>query len=154
MLAARLSGQESQSLQHWLLLLEICEEGKDQLHYTILEEAKMAHDTFLGHIVQDLGLELVELVLHPFWVDSKGHGDRLEVNLQNGILFVDSRIDLEELCGRILECTIHLEVVVDKLLQIFHMEMEVKDIKDNLPVFSETQNDLFRKQGFLILVFH
>ncbi|XP_037595807.1 protocadherin alpha-10-like [Cebus imitator] len=95
----------------------------------------MAHDTFLGHIMQDLGLDLVP---RPFWVDSKGHGDRLEVNLQNGILFVDSQIDLEELCWRILECSIHLEVVVDELLQIFHVEMEVKDIKDNLSLFSVT----------------
>ena len=52
------------------------------------------------------------------------------VNLQNGILFVNSRIDREELCGRSVECSIHLEVIVDRPLQVFHVEVEVKDIND------------------------
>nr|XP_014996530.1 LOW QUALITY PROTEIN: protocadherin alpha-4-like [Macaca mulatta] len=139
--AARLSGQESRSLQHWLLLPEFCEAGKDQLHYTILEEAKTAHGIFVGCMAPDLGLELVELILHLFQLDSKGCRDLLEVNLQNGI-FVSSLINLKELCGRISECSIHLEVIVDKLLQVFQVEVKVKNIEDNLPVFSATQKNL------------
>ena len=89
----------------------------------------------MGRIAQDLGLELAELVPRLFRMASKGGGDLLEVNLQNGILFVNSRIDREELCGRSLECSIHLEVIVERPLQVFHVEVEVKDINDNPPVF-------------------
>ncbi|XP_019516669.1 PREDICTED: protocadherin alpha-13-like [Hipposideros armiger] len=120
-----------------LLLLAVWETGSGQVHYSVAEEAK--HGTFVGRIAQDLGLELAELVPRLFRVASKGRGDLLEVNLQNGILFVNSRIDREELCGRSLECSIHLEVIVERPLQVFHVEVEVKDINDNPPVFPESK---------------
>ncbi|XP_004643964.1 protocadherin alpha-6 [Octodon degus] len=98
-----------------LLLLTAWEAGSGQLHYSVPEEAK--HGTFVGRIV------------------SKNLLNILDINLQNGILFVNSRIDREELCGRSAECSIHLEVIVDRPLRVFHVEVEVKDINDNPPVF-------------------
>ncbi|XP_004397934.1 PREDICTED: protocadherin alpha-4 [Odobenus rosmarus divergens] len=135
------SSQESRRLLLSLLFLAAWRAGSGQVHYSVLEEAK--HGTFVGHIAQDLGLELAELVPRLFRVASKGHGDLLEVNLQNGILFVNSRIDREELCGRSAECNIHLEVIVDRPLQVFHVEVEVKDINDNPPMFPGTRKNLF-----------
>ncbi|XP_069892292.1 protocadherin alpha-11 isoform X5 [Dipodomys merriami] len=123
-----------------LLLLAYWKTGSGQLHYSVPEEAK--HGTFVGRIAQDLGLELTELVPRLFRVASKGRGDLLEVNLQNGILFVNGRIDREELCGRRAECSLHLEVIVDRPLQVFHVEVEVKDINDNPPVFSLKEQKL------------
>ncbi|XP_012516809.1 PREDICTED: protocadherin alpha-5-like [Propithecus coquereli] len=131
---------QSRRLLLWLLLAA-WEAGSGQLHYSVPEEAK--HGTFVGRITQDLGLELAELVPRLFRVASKDRGDLLEVNLQNGILFVNSRIDREELCGRSAECSIHLEVIVDRPLQVFHVEVEVKDINDNPPRFSREEQKLF-----------
>uniref|UniRef100_A0A2K6ENV0 Cadherin domain-containing protein n=1 Tax=Propithecus coquereli TaxID=379532 RepID=A0A2K6ENV0_PROCO len=133
-------GQESRRLLLWLLLA-VWEAGSGQLHYSVPEEAK--HGTYVGRIAQDLGLELTELVPRLFRVASKSGMDLLEVNLQNGILFVNSRIDREELCGRSADCSIHLEVIVDRPLQVFHVVVEVKDINDNPPVFPATQKNLF-----------
>ncbi|EDK97193.1 mCG140843, partial [Mus musculus] len=132
---------ESWCLLLSLLLFAIWEPGSGQLRYSVPEEAK--HGTFVGRIAQDLGLELTELVPRLFRVASKDRGDLLEVNLQNGILFVNSRIDREELCGRSAECSIHLEVIVDRPLQVFHVEVEVRDINDNPPVFPTTEKNLF-----------
>ncbi|XP_006866296.1 PREDICTED: uncharacterized protein LOC102837094 [Chrysochloris asiatica] len=132
----------------WLLFLSAWETGKGQVHYSVPEEAK--HGTFVGRIAQDLGLELAELVPRLFRVRSKGHGELLEVNLQNGILFVNSRIDREELCGRSAVCSIHLEVIVDKPLQIFHVEVEVKDINDNPPTFPVKVQKLFISESRML----
>ncbi|XP_035869642.1 protocadherin alpha-10 isoform X7 [Phyllostomus discolor] len=140
MFVYRLRGLRTRHLLLSLLLLASWETGRGQVHYSVPEEAK--HGTFVGRIAQDLGLELTELVPRLFRVASKGRGDLLEVNLQNGILFVNSRIDREELCGRSAECSIHLEVVVERPLQVFHVEVEVKDINDNPPVFSVSEQKL------------
>ncbi|XP_037364119.2 protocadherin alpha-11-like [Talpa occidentalis] len=133
-------GLVSQRLLMSLLLLAAWETGSGQIRYSVPEEAK--HGTFVGRIAQDLGLELAELVPRLFRLASKGRGDLLEVNLQNGILFVNSRIDREELCGRSAECSLHLEVIVDRPLQVFHVEVEVRDINDNPPVFSLREQKL------------
>ncbi|KAM5301558.1 protocadherin alpha-10 isoform 12-T12 [Glossophaga mutica] len=140
MFVYRPRGLRTRHLLLSLLLLASWETGSCQVHYSVPEEAK--HGAFVGRIAQDLGLELAELVPRLFRVASKGRGDLLEVNLQNGILFVNSRIDREELCGRSAECSIHLEVVVERPLQVFHVEVEVKDINDNPPVFSVSEQKL------------
>ncbi|KAF6281120.1 protocadherin alpha 1 [Rhinolophus ferrumequinum] len=136
--------QRSLAARHLLLshlLLAIWKAGSGHVHYSVPEEAK--HGTFVGRIAQDLGLELAELVPRLFRVASKGRRDLLEVNLQNGILFVNSRIDREELCGRSTVCSIHLEVIVERPLQVFHVEVEVKDINDNPPRFFRQEQRLF-----------
>ncbi|XP_033010112.1 protocadherin alpha-5-like isoform X1 [Lacerta agilis] len=116
------------------------EMGSGQLHYSVPEESQ--HGTFVGRITQDLGLEVGELVPRMFRMVSKDHKDYLEVNVQNGILFVSSRIDREELCSKNPVCSIHLEVILDKPLRVFHVEVEIRDINDNAPVFSEGEEIL------------
>nr|XP_051700252.1 LOW QUALITY PROTEIN: protocadherin alpha-6 [Oryctolagus cuniculus] len=117
----------------WLLLLAAWRAGSAQLRYSVPEEAQ--HGTFVGRLAQDLGLPLAELVPRLFRVASRAGGDLLEVNVQNGILFVNARMDREALCGRSAECSVHLEVVVERPLQVFHVEVEVRDVNDNPPVF-------------------
>ncbi|XP_053253403.1 protocadherin alpha-5-like [Podarcis raffonei] len=114
--------------------------GSGQLHYSVPEESQ--HGTFVGRIAQDLGLEVEELVPRMFRMMSKGQEDYFEVNVQNGILFVNSRIDREELCAKNLECAVHLEVIVDKPLRVFHIEVEIRDINDNAPIFSASEQIL------------
>ncbi|XP_048371507.1 protocadherin alpha-3-like [Sphaerodactylus townsendi] len=115
--------------------------GNNQLHYSVPEESQ--HGTFVGPIAQDLGLEVSELVPRMFRMESHGGGDYLEVNIQNGILFVNSRIDREELCVQSPICAIHLEVIVDKPLKVFHVEVEIKDINDNAPTFPQKEQKVF-----------
>ncbi|XP_070604701.1 protocadherin alpha-5-like [Erythrolamprus reginae] len=114
--------------------------GSGQLRYSVLEESQ--HGTFVGRIAQDLGLEVSELVPRMFRMLSKGEKDYFEVNLQNGILFVNSRIDREELCAKNADCVLHLEVIVEKPLRFFHVEVEIKDINDNAPMFSAMEKIL------------
>nr|DAA06568.1 TPA_inf: protocadherin alpha 9 unspliced isoform [Anolis carolinensis] len=123
-----------------ILLHTAWEMGSGQLHYSVPEESQ--HGTFVGRIAQDLGLEVSELVPRMFRMVSKGQKDFFEVNVQNGILFVNSRIDREELCADNTDCSIHLEVIVDKPLRVFHVEVEIRDVNDNAPLFSANEQIL------------
>ncbi|XP_066480592.1 protocadherin alpha-3-like [Tiliqua scincoides] len=123
-----------------ILILGVWEMGSGQLHYSVPEESQ--HGTFVGRVAQDLGLEVDELMPRMFRMVSQGRGDYMEVNVQNGILFVNSRIDREELCTKIPVCSIHLEMILDKPLRVFHVEVEIKDINDNAPIFPAAEQNL------------
>ncbi|XP_077166781.1 protocadherin alpha-3-like [Paroedura picta] len=131
--------------KRWLLQLVLLhtawDSGSGQLHYSVPEESQ--HGTFVGRIAQDLGLEVSNLVPRMFRLESQGREDYFEVNVQNGVLFVNSRIDREALCARSSVCAIHLEVIVDKPLRVFHVEVEIADINDNAPLFSVIEQTLF-----------
>ncbi|XP_041441491.1 protocadherin alpha-6 [Xenopus laevis] len=105
-----------------------------QLHYIISEESK--HGTFVGRIAQDLGLEISEINSRMLRIVSRDEREYFQVNLQNGILFVNNIIDREEICPKITVCILHLEIIVDKPVQIYHVDVEIEDINDNYPVFS------------------
>ncbi|XP_053893204.1 protocadherin alpha-8-like isoform X7 [Malaclemys terrapin pileata] len=130
-----------------VLLHTAWEVGSGQVRYSVPEESK--HGTFVGRLAQDLGLEVAELVPRMFRMVSNGRRDYFEVNLQNGVLFVNSRVDREELCGQSPLCAIDLEVIVDKPLRIFHVEVEIQDINDNAPVFSINELNLFISESRL-----
>ncbi|XP_074816882.1 protocadherin alpha-8-like isoform X8 [Natator depressus] len=122
-----------------VLLHTAWEVGSGQVRYSLPEESK--HGTFVGRLAQDLGLEVSELVSRMFRMVSKGRRDYFEVNLQSGVLFVKSPVDREEVCGQSPLCAMDLEVIVDKPLRIFHVEVEIQDINDNAPVFSVNEDN-------------
>ncbi|CAM4709171.1 unnamed protein product [Lepidochelys kempii] len=123
-----------------VLLHTAWEVGSGQVRYSLPEESKQG--AFVGRLAQDLGLEVSELVPRMFRMVSKGRGDYFEVNLQSGVLFVKSPVDREEVCGQSPLCAIDLEVIVDKPLRIFHVEVEIQDINDNAPVFPVNEQNL------------
>uniref|UniRef100_A0A8C3H942 Cadherin domain-containing protein n=1 Tax=Chrysemys picta bellii TaxID=8478 RepID=A0A8C3H942_CHRPI len=158
---APLSG--TQQLLRLVLLHTAWEVGSGQVRYSVPKDSK--HGTFVGRLAQDLGLEVAELVPRMFRMVSKDRRDYFEVNLQNGVLFVNSRVDREELCGQSPLCAIDLEVIVDKPLRIFHVEVEIQDINENAPVFlvqaqnlviseSRLSGSRFPLEGALIHLFH
>ena len=75
MLCASQGKQGNRNLLLLFVTLAAWETGSGQVRYSVMEEAK--HGTFVGHIAQDLRLELQELVPRLFQLDSKGLGDLL-----------------------------------------------------------------------------
>ncbi|XP_075066012.1 protocadherin alpha-13-like isoform X2 [Mixophyes fleayi] len=122
------------SLVHFLLLQMSWDVVLCQLHYMIPEESK--HGTFVGRIAQDLGLEIGEINSRMLRIVSRDEKEYFQVNLQNGILFVKETIDREGLCPDTPFCIIPLQVIVDKPVQMYRVDVEIEDINDNSPVFS------------------
>ncbi|XP_029924725.1 protocadherin beta-15 [Myripristis murdjan] len=111
-----------------------------QIRYSIPEE--LEHGAFVGNIAEDLGLDLEKLSARRFRIVSGAKKQYLEVNLENGVLFVNERIDREELCEQSLSCSFHLQVVIENPLELYRVEMEILDVNDNSPSFPWTEFNL------------
>ncbi|XP_073424165.1 protocadherin alpha-3-like isoform X4 [Dendrobates tinctorius] len=121
---------------HFFLLQISWDVVLSQLHYIIPEESK--HGTFVGRIAQDLGLDIGEINSRMLHIVSRDEKEYFQVNLQNGILFVKETIDREVLCPNTPFCIIPLQVIVDKPVQMYRVDVEIEDINDNSPVFSSS----------------
>ncbi|XP_075066019.1 protocadherin alpha-10-like isoform X8 [Mixophyes fleayi] len=121
-------------LVHFLLLQMSWDVVLSQLHYIIPEESK--HGTFVGRIAQDLGLEIGEINSRMLRIVSRDENEYFQVNLQNGILFVKETMDRELLCPETPFCIIPLQVIVDKPVQMYRVDVEIEDVNDNSPAFS------------------
>ncbi|RXM95713.1 Protocadherin alpha-6 [Acipenser ruthenus] len=104
-----------------------------QIIYSIAEESDQG--TFVGNIAKDLHLSVQELESRMFRIVSGSKKRYFEVNLNTGILFVNERIDREELCPNTLTCSVNLEAIADKPLNLYRVEIHVLDINDNSPSF-------------------
>ncbi|XP_067161195.1 protocadherin alpha-3-like [Apteryx mantelli] len=114
--------------------------GGGQVRYSVPEEAKAG--TVVGRLAQDLGLEAGELEARRLRLVAKGRRASVEVSGASGALVVSSRLDREELCGKSAPCAVRLEVLVERPLRVFHVELEVTDINDNAPLFPAARKNL------------
>lgn len=135
MVAAARSGglvRPGRTVGVWLLLAALTE-ASTVIHYEILEEREKGFP--VGNVVTDLGLDLGSLSARRLRVVSGASRRYFEVNWETGEMFVNDRLDREELCGTLPSCTVTLELVVENPLELFSAEVVVQDINDNNPSF-------------------
>ncbi|XP_066185642.1 protocadherin alpha-6-like [Sylvia atricapilla] len=111
-----------------------------QVRYSVPEEAEAG--TVVGRLAQDLGLEAGEAEARRLRLVAQGRRASVEVSGASGALLVSSRLDREELCGKSAPCALRLEVLVERPLRVFHVELEVTDINDNAPIFPAARKNL------------
>ncbi|KAM8847887.1 protocadherin alpha-3-like [Synchiropus picturatus] len=58
-----------------------------------------------------------------------------EVNLKTGVLYVNERIDREDLCGDEAKCSLSVEAVINSPLKLYRTEVTILDVNDNYPTF-------------------
>ncbi|XP_050168411.1 protocadherin alpha-13-like [Myiozetetes cayanensis] len=111
-----------------------------QVRYSVPEEAKAG--TVVGRVAQDVGLEAGEAEARRLRLVAQGRRASVEVSGASGALVVSSRLDREELCGKSAPCLLRLEVLVERPLRVFHVELEVTDINDNAPIFPAARKNI------------
>ncbi|XP_023814902.1 protocadherin gamma-C5 isoform X5 [Oryzias latipes] len=111
-----------------------------QTRYSIPEEVK--HGSVVGNLAKDLGLTLTEISERALRVASESGEQYFSVDAGRGELLVNDRIDREALCRQSASCVLTLQVVIDKPLQLFKVEVEIIDINDNSPVFPSSEKNL------------
>ncbi|KAM4586830.1 protocadherin gamma-C5-like isoform 14-T14 [Fundulus diaphanus] len=104
-----------------------------QTRYSIPEELQPG--SVVGNLAKDLGLSLSDIFDRKLRVASEGGEQYFSVDPGKGELVVNDRIDREVLCGQSASCVLPLQIVIENPLHLHRLEVEIKDINDNSPIF-------------------
>ncbi|XP_051869352.1 protocadherin gamma-A7-like isoform X5 [Pristis pectinata] len=108
-----------------------------QIRYSVPEELPLG--AFVGKIAADLGLDVNQLSARSLRIGPSPGKQYLEVNLENGILFVKEIIDREQLCGSNLDCRLSFDILLENPLSLYQVQVEILDVNDNTPFFPKSQ---------------
>ncbi|KPP58689.1 protocadherin Fat 4-like, partial [Scleropages formosus] len=110
------------------------------IKYSIPEEVK--EGSVVGNIAKDLGIEVGALGGRRFRVVSGTKESPFQVNDNDGILYLNQKIDREEICDRENSCIVNLKTVMENPLEVHYVAVEILDINDHSPRFSSSEMHL------------
>ncbi|XP_044883718.1 protocadherin gamma-A5-like isoform X14 [Mauremys mutica] len=111
-----------------------------QIRYSVPEE--MQKGSFVGDTAKDLGLDIKELSDRGVRIISRGMKQYFALSLNRGHLYINERIDREQICGRLENCLLNFEILVQDKVKLFAVEVEITDINDNAPSFPVEEVEL------------
>ncbi|NXD59862.1 PCDGH protein, partial [Corvus moneduloides] len=121
-----------------LLLCVWCRAAAERVRYSIAEE--LGRGSLVGPLARDLGLSADELPARKLRLGEEKQ--YFTVSEENGNLYVNERLDREEMCGESASCSVSFEALVHNPLNVFHVEVSIEDVNDNSPAFSKAALDL------------
>ncbi|XP_053935248.1 LOW QUALITY PROTEIN: protocadherin gamma-A12-like [Cuculus canorus] len=119
----------------WCVLGAAWEAAWGQLRYSVPEE--MPKGSFVGDVAKDLALQLPALRERGVRLVSEGGTQYFSLHGRTGHLVTAERIVREQLCESVRQCVLRCEVIVEGEMQVYEIEVEIKDINDNTPSFKD-----------------
>ncbi|XP_071760932.2 protocadherin alpha-2-like [Centroberyx gerrardi] len=128
-------GQKASAWIQIVALLCLCDWSASQISYSISEEVNKG--TVVGNLAKDLNLNVQELESRDLRIVSGYSKKYFDVNLRTGNIFVDERIDREEICPTTVKCSLKIQALLSNPMNVHRIEINVLDINDNAPTFVE-----------------
>uniref|UniRef100_A0A8B9UP05 Cadherin domain-containing protein n=1 Tax=Anas zonorhyncha TaxID=75864 RepID=A0A8B9UP05_9AVES len=119
------------------VLVAAWEAAWGQLRYSVPEE--LPKGSFVGDVAKDLALQLAALRDRGARVVSADRTQYFALHANSGHLVTAERLDREQLCEGVQRCVLRCEVIVGGEMKVYRIEVEITDINDNAPSFSEIQ---------------
>ncbi|KAM6985054.1 protocadherin-8 [Aplochiton taeniatus] len=100
--------------------------------------------TEIGNLSQDLKIDPAEDMETSFRFMQESNSSVIQIREVDGLLSVGETIDRELICPRSPRCFIAFDIVAfsKEKFQLIHVEIEVKDINDNSPIFQRNETHL------------
>ncbi|XP_069510235.1 protocadherin gamma-A6-like [Ambystoma mexicanum] len=114
-------------------MLAVWGAASGQLRYSIPEEMK--EGSFVGNVALDLGMDPRELSEGGARIESRGRKQYFALGSNNGRLYINGRIDRENICGQVVPCLLNVQIISKNIMKVYAVEVEIKDINDNSPTF-------------------
>ncbi|XP_078407346.1 protocadherin gamma-A7-like [Cetorhinus maximus] len=121
----------------FIFLLCVSDLVSEQLRYSIPEE--LERGAFVGNIAEDMRLNVWELPTRKFRLISDDVKQYMEVNLENGFLIVNERIDREQVCSKSSACSLSFQVALNDPMEMYPVVVEILDVNDNSPSFPKRE---------------
>ncbi|XP_062850797.1 protocadherin alpha-8-like [Trichomycterus rosablanca] len=118
----------------------LCSGVTTEMRYSLQEETPVG--TILGNIAKDFGIDLSTLTNRNLRIVTGAKQDLFQVNLKEGALFVNRRIDREELCATSNPCSVNIKAVIENPLEMHQITVDVVDVNDNAPTFVDASYNL------------
>uniref|UniRef100_A0A8B9UJ55 Cadherin domain-containing protein n=1 Tax=Anas zonorhyncha TaxID=75864 RepID=A0A8B9UJ55_9AVES len=119
------------------VLVAAWEAAWGQLRYSVPEE--LPKGSFVGDVAKDLALQPAALRDRGARVVSADRTQYFALHANSGHLVTAERLDREQLCEGVQRCVLRCEVIVEGEMKVYEIEVEIMDINDNAPTFSEIQ---------------
>ncbi|XP_072252479.1 protocadherin alpha-3-like [Leuresthes tenuis] len=136
----RVSGRVREYLLRCVVTVILLSVASAQLRYSISEEVN--EGTMVGNIAKDMGIDKTTLRDRKYRIVSSDSEPLFHVNQNDGILYVNRKIDREEVCSQSSVCVINVKTVLENPLEVHYLRVEVLDINDHSPSFQENETTL------------
>nr|XP_023650018.1 protocadherin alpha-4-like [Paramormyrops kingsleyae] len=121
---------------HFVIFILLCQRTF-QIRYAIQEELSLG--AVVGNVAKDLGLDTRGPEERNLRIVTGTKQDLFQVNQRDGAVFVNQRIDREDLCGKTDPCYINLKAVIENPLEIHHITVQILDVNDHSPSFTDRE---------------
>ncbi|XP_053497800.1 protocadherin alpha-8-like [Ictalurus furcatus] len=125
---------------HYVCLLLLSDVVSTHIRYSLQEESKIG--TILGNVAKDLSMDSSVLTGRNLRIVTGSKQELFQVSQKEGSLFVNRRIDREELCATSNPCLISIKAVIENPLEMHQITVEIVDVNDNAPSFTDNVYNL------------